>query len=154
MFEDSKREGGSVRHLIVVIAVLAAATGCGLNDPDTRRIIGIIDANPSTATIQAPDTVQLGAAFTATVTTLGSGCTTADGVKLTLQPAEARVIPFDRIPADDDAVCAAILQPLQHPVELRFTAPGTATIVAEGRVYGTTFDPVRGTVTKAVVVVP
>ena len=144
-----------MRHLIVVIAVLAGATGCGLNDPDTRRVIGLIDANPAVRTIEAPDTVRLGAAFTATVYSFGSSsCTTPDGVKLTLEPAVARVIPFDRVPADNSVACTADISPRPHPVELRFTEPGTATIVAEGMVYGTTFDPVRGTVTKAVVVVP
>jgi hypothetical protein len=143
-----------MRHRFVVVAVLAVASGCGVHDPDTRRIVGLIDANPAMGTIQAPDTVQLGATFSATVNSFGNSCTRPDSVELTLEPARARVIPFDRIPADEDVICVDNLGALPHPVELRFTAPGTATIVAEGMVYGTSFERVPGTVTKAVVVVP
>jgi hypothetical protein len=138
-----------------VIAVLAGASGCGLNDPDTRRIVGVIDAQLFGGTIQAPDTVQLGAAFTATVNTIGSSsCTRPDGVTLTLEPAEARVIPYDRIPADNDVACTLDLAPRPHPVELHFTAVGAATIVVEGMVNRESGERVRVTVTKAVVVVP
>ncbi len=144
-----------MRHLIVVIGALAGGTGCGLLDPDTRRVIGLIDANPAT-TIQAPDTVRVGIEFAATVYSIGSSsCTTPDGVKLTLQPAEARVIPYDRVPANNDVACTLDIGRRPHPVELHFTEAGSATIVAAGIVIDqTSGERVRGEVTKAVVVVP
>jgi hypothetical protein len=77
------------------------SVNCGLVDPDTRQIIGFIDADPS-ATIEAPDTVRLG----------------------------------------------------PHPLELHFTELGTATIVAEGMTHGENGERIRGTVSKAIVVVP
>jgi hypothetical protein len=104
--------------------------------------------------IEAPDTVRLGVTFAAIVNSFGNGCTTPDGVKLTLPPAEARVIPFDRVPTDDDVICTDVLAVLPHPLALHFTQPGTATIVADGMVYGPGFERARGTVTRTVVVVP
>jgi hypothetical protein len=75
-------------------------------------------------------------------------------VELTLEPARARVIPFDRVPTDDDRVCTADISPRPHPIRLYFTAPGTAAIVAEGMVYRETGERARGTVSKSVTVVP
>jgi hypothetical protein len=144
-------------HLTAIIGAVFVATSCsGFTDSETGRVVGIISTGGGRPTvIEAPDTVRLGLAFDAIVNSFGSSsCTTPDGVKLTLEPAVARVIPFDRVPADNSVACTADISPRPHPVELRFTAPGTATIVAEGMVYGTTFDLIRGTVTKAVVVVP
>ena len=143
-------------HLTGVIGAVSIATNCFLStDSETGRVIGVINTGGPVATvIEAPDTVWVGVAFAAAVNSYGNSCTAPDGVKLTLAPAEARVIPFDRVPDDDDGVCADVLRRLPHPVELRFTALGAATIVAEGMMYGADFEQVRGTVTKAVVVVP
>ena len=144
-------------HLTAVIGAVSVATSCFLStDSETGRVVGIISTGgPGQTVIEAPDTVRLGAAFGAIVNSFGSSsCTTPDGVKLTLEPSEARVIPFDRIPGSNEVPCTADIAPMPHPVELRFTELGTATIVAEGMVYGTNDERVRGTVTKAVVVVP
>jgi hypothetical protein len=144
-----------VTHLTAVVGALSVATSCFFSsDSETGRIIGVINTGGRTPVIEAPDTVRLGVTFAAIVNSFGNGCTTPDGVKLTLLPAEARVIPFDLVPTDDDAVCAAILTVQPHPVALHFTQPGTATIVADGVVYGTNFERARGTVSKTVVVVP
>ena len=143
-------------HMTAFVGAISVATSCfASTDSETGRVVGIISSGGGGPTvIEAPDTVRLGVAFTATMNSFGNSCTTPDGVKLTLEPARARVIPFDRVPTEDDVVCAEILRGVPHPVELQFTAPGTATIVAEGMVYGTNFERFRGTVTKAVVVVP
>ena len=143
-------------HLTAVIGAISIATSCfAFTDSETGRVVGIISTGGGgLPVIEAPDTVRLGAAFTATVNSFGNGCTTPDGVKLTLLPAEARVIPFDRVPTDDDVLCADVLAVLPHAVALHFTQPGTATIDADGMVYGPNFERARGTVTKAVTVVP
>jgi hypothetical protein len=145
-----------VAHLTAVVGALSVATSCFFSsDSETGRVVGIINTGGSgTTVIEAPDTVRLGATFAAIVNSFGNGCTTPDGVKLTLLPAEARVIPFDRVPTDDDVICADYLAALPHPVALHFTQQGTATIVADGMVYGTNFERARGTVSKTVVVVP
>lgn len=142
-------------HMTAVVGAITVVTSCfASTDSETGRIIGVINTGGRTPVIEAPDTVRLGATFAAIVNSFGNGCTTPDGVKLTLEPARARVIPFDRVPTDDDVVCADILTVQPHPVTLHFTQPGTATIVADGMVYGTNFERVRGTVSKTVVVVP
>lgn len=145
-----------MRHLIVVIGALIGTAGCGLLDPDSRRVVGLIDPGSAPATIEAPDTVQLGVPFAATVNSFGSSsCTTPDGVRLTLEPAEARVIPYDRVPTGDDLVCTADVALHPHPVELHFTQAGAATIVAVGMVLDQTSGKrVRGEATKAVFVLP
>jgi hypothetical protein len=99
--------------------------------------------------------VRLGLTFATTVNSFGSsGCTTPDGVKLTLEPGEARVIPFDRVPADNGVACSGDVSPRPHPVELHFTKLGSASIVAEGMTHGEDGERVRGTVSRSVVVVP
>jgi len=143
-----------MRHMIMAIAI--ATTACS-TEPDTERVVGIIDADPSGSTIVAPDTVQAGVRFAATVNTFGSSnCTAPDGVDLTLEAAAALVIPYDRVLVNpDDGACTADMAPHPHPVELLFTAPGEASIVVEGRVFTPTSNvTIPGTVTKAVVVLP
>jgi hypothetical protein len=143
-----------VTHLTDVLGAISVATSClASTDSETGRVVGLIGLG--TTTIEAPDTVQVGATFIATVNSFGSStCTTPDGVELTLRPAEARVTPYDRITIEKDAVCTADLAPVPHRVQLQFTQPGAATIVAEGMVEQASGGRARGTVTKAVVVVP
>ena len=145
-----------MRYHIVVVGALAGAAGC--SNPaslDTRRVVGIIDPGVQVATIEAPETVRLGARFTATVNSFGSStCTSPDGVRLTRGPAEARVTPYDRVPADDNIVCTADIAPRPHPVELSFTEPGRATIVAQGYIIDQTSGArLLGEVKKTIVVV-
>ena len=140
---------------IAVIAVLAGGWGCGLFEPDTRRVVGLIDPGLALPAIEAPDTVQLGVAFAAVINSFGSSsCTTPDGVRLTLEPSEARVIPYDRVPNGGDIACTADISPIPHPVELQFAVAGAATIVVEGVVALPAGGLGRGTVTKNVVVLP
>jgi hypothetical protein len=143
---------------LLLLTGMVGLAGCStLTGPDTRRVVGLIDAGGSSlSTIVAPDTVQAGATFTATVHSFGSSsCTTPDGVELTLAPTEARVTPYDRVPADRRAVCTADLSPHPHPVELRFTRAGLAIIVAQGEVIdATTRRRTPGAVTKQLLVLP
>ena len=144
-------------HLTAVIGAVSVASNCFFStDSETGRVVGIISTGgPGPVVIEAPDTVRLGAAFGAIVNSFGSSsCTTPDGVKLTLEPAQARVIPFDRVPADDGVACTADISPRPHPIELRFTELGTAAIVAEGMTIRENGERVRGTVSRAVIVVP
>jgi PPE-repeat protein len=146
-----------MRRPLILTGVLVVFAGCSIiTGPDTRRVIGTIDASGTgIPTIVAPDTVQAGSSFTATIHSFGSSsCTTPDGVALTLLPSEARVTPYDLVPADGPIACTADFAPRPHPVELRFTSTGPATIVALGQVFhqnGQGLTP--GTVTKQLVVV-
>jgi hypothetical protein len=146
-----------MRRLLTLIGVLVGLAGCSiLTGPDTRRVIGLIDGSGTgIPTIVAPDTVQAGSSFTATIHSFGSSsCTTPDGVTLTLLPSEARVTPYDRVPGDGPVACTTDFAPRPHPVQLRFTSTGPATIVALGQVFhqsGQGLTP--GTVTKQLVVI-
>jgi hypothetical protein len=143
------------RFLTVALVGLA---GCSsITGSDTRRVVGLI--NPGVTlpgTIVAPDTVQAGVSFRVTVYSFGSSsCVTPDGVDLTLKPTEARVTPFDRVPADPGTVCTADIAVHPHLVELRFTEPGLARIVAQGDVIeASSSRRVRGSVVKELQVVP
>ena len=147
-----------MRHLLILTGVLVGLAGCStFTGPDTRRVVGLIDAGGfGLPTIVAPDTVQVGGSFTVTVHSFGSSsCTTPDGVDLTLTPTEARVTPYDRVPADRRAVCTADLSPRPHPVELRFPRAGPAIIVAQGEVIDvSTGQRTSGSVTKQLLVLP
>lgn len=147
-----------MRSLLILTGLLVGLAGCSaFTGPDTRRVVGLIgEGGSDLRAIVAPDTVQVDVSFTATVNSFGSStCTTPDGVDLTLTPAEARVTPYDRVPADRQVVCTADISLRPHPVELRFTRPGLATIVVQGQVI----DPssgrrISGTVTKQLLVLP
>ena len=144
-------------HLTAVIGAVSVATSCFLStDSETGRVVGIISTDDDVPTIEAPDTVRAGDTFDAVVNTFGSSsCTTPDGVKLTLEPAEVRVTPFDRVPTDDDLVCTRDISPLPHPVQLHFTQPGSVRIVAAGMVIDEkSGDRVPAEVSKAVLVKP
>ncbi len=142
---------------LAIIALAIATTACSTG-PDTERMVGLIDADVGIPTIVAPDTVQAGISFAATVNTFGSSsCTTPDDATVTLETATARVIPYDQVLVNlgDDGACTADMAPMPHPVELVFTVPGDASIIVEGRVFTPTSNrPVPGSVTKAVVVLP
>jgi hypothetical protein len=119
-------------------------------------VVGLIDPGIPRSIIAAPDTVLANASFAATVHSYGSSnCTTPDGVELTLTAAEARVIPYDRVPADRGTLCTSDLRAQPHPVELRFTRAGRASIVVRGEVIDENSGRrVPGTVTKQVFVLP
>ena len=144
-------------HLNAVIGAASIVTNCfAFTNSETGLVVGIIQTGVRGPTIEAPDTVRRGAAFGAVVNTFGSSsCSSADGVKLTLGPAEARVTPYDRVPTGNDVVCTADISPLPHPVTLHFTKRGAAAIVAVGMVIDqTSGERIRGEVTKAVFVIP
>jgi hypothetical protein len=144
-----------MRRLLTLTGVLVGLAGCFSFGPDTRRVVGTIDAGGGGfPTIVAPDTVQVGSSFTATIHSFGSSsCTTPDGVALSLSASEARVTPYDLVPADNGVACTADIAPHSHSVELRFTRAGLATIVALGQVFDRSADGRSpGTVTKQLVV--
>jgi hypothetical protein len=144
-----------MRRLFALTGMLAGLAGCSILGPDNRRVIGTIDASGTgIPTIVAPDTVQVGSSFTATIHTFGSSsCTTPDGVALTLTPSEARVTPYDLVPADNGIACTADYAPHSHQVELSFTSAGPATIVALGQVFHRSAPGlIPGTVSKQLVV--
>jgi hypothetical protein len=105
----------------------------------------------------APDTVPVGTQFTVTVNSFGSSsCTHPDGADLTIVGGLATISPYDRVPADGaDVVCTADVAARPHPVLLRFTAPGSATIRVRGYQYDEQAQQrVIGTVDRTIAIEP
>jgi hypothetical protein len=146
-----------MRRLLILTGALVGLADCSaFTGPDTRRIVGTIDPSGTGNTVLAPDTVQAGSSFIAIIHTFGSSsCTTPDGVALKLGSSEARITPYDLVPADKGTVCTADLAPQPHPVELRFSHVGPATIVVLAAVIDQgSGGQSRGVVTKQLVVIP
>jgi hypothetical protein len=122
---------------LALVALLGA--GCGLprnsSDSELERQIGIIRSEYlHSPALVAPDTVAAGATFAVTVTTLGyNSCWQAAGADVARDPQRARIVPYDRIVGH---ACFHALVELPRTVELRFDAPGTATLIVEGRTDG------------------
>jgi hypothetical protein len=123
-----------------VIALLAlslglAAGACGSpTEPNTERVVGRIDPSLSSRpVVSAPGEVRAGAAFTVTITTVGFGCTTAEGGEVAVHGDLARIVPYDRVPQPGhDTFCPEVVTIL--PRDLRVTLPQAGT--ARLRVVG------------------
>jgi hypothetical protein len=84
--------------------------------------------------IVAPDSVEAGVFFDATVITIGAdGCWRAAGEEVQLDAMVAEVRPYDSTGRTADAACRMALVELPRTVRLRFAAPGEATIRVRGR---------------------
>ncbi len=121
---------------VALVALLGAGCGrAGSSDSEPERQIGIIRSEYlHSPALVAPDTVAAGATFAVTVTTLGNdNCWQAAGAEVTRDPQHARIVPYDRVVGQ---ACFQALVELPRTVELRFNAPGTATLIVEGRTDG------------------
>jgi hypothetical protein len=84
--------------LALILGLAAGACGSP-TEPNTERVIGRIDPSLSSRpVVAAPAEVRAGAKFTVTVTTVGLGCTTAEGGAVEVREDLARIVPYDRIP--------------------------------------------------------
>jgi hypothetical protein len=108
--------------LALILGLAAGACGSP-TEPNTERVIGRIDPSLSSRpVVAAPAEVRVGAAFTVTVTTVGFGCTTAEGGRVDVRDDIARIVPYDRIPSEGhDAFCPEVVTIL--PRDLRVTMP-------------------------------
>jgi hypothetical protein len=121
--------------VLLALTLGLAAGACGSpTEPNTERVIGRIDPSLSSRpVVAAPAEVRAGAEFTVTVTTVGFGCTTAEGGAVVVRGDLARIVPYDRVPsAGHDAFCPEIVTIL--PRDLRITMPRAGT--ARLRVVG------------------
>jgi hypothetical protein len=101
MAEVAMTRPAAVLVLLAMSLGLAAGAGaCGSpTEPNTQRVVGRIDPSLSSRpVVSAPAEVRAGAAFTVTVTTVGFGCTTAEGGAVVVRDDLARIVPYDRIP--------------------------------------------------------
>jgi hypothetical protein len=105
--------------------------------------------------IVAPDTVQAGVHFDATVSTVGAdGCWRAEGATVELAPMLAAVRPYDRANHSGGTVCPQMVVNLPRTVRLVFAEPGEGVIRVHGRrvVDGNLAAATEATVERRVVV--
>ncbi|MBV9772685.1 MAG: hypothetical protein JO040_01970 [Gemmatimonadetes bacterium] len=142
------------RTVYITLLLAALAAGCDVMPTGVRgsRQMGILEwrIHPSLqvraqarletaselarAVIAAPDTVEAGAFFTATVTTIGADyCWQPADATLQLDGSTAVVTPYDSVLSYPDTGCADARRELLHPVRLRFTRPGEAVLRVRGR---------------------
>lgn len=139
----------------LALAAALAAVGCeSTTAPKGTRAIGILEwvqdaSNLRSASLQhpdhmvvAPDTVQAGVPFTASVTTLGpTSCWRADGAQVQAGASLAVVTPYDHTDEGEGIACATMVVDLPRTVELSFSARGEAVLRVVGRrVVGQNFD--------------
>lgn len=104
---------------------------------DTEGPSGVTEGS-----IEAPDRVQVGETFIATVTTIGlNGCWRPVDEEVSMEGLAAEIVPFDTDARDEDLACTTALASLEHSVELSFDQPGEAVLTVQGRrVIGKTQD--------------
>lgn len=134
-------------------ALLALAAACSSSLlTEWRRVPGVISIYDDRETSQAlaiPDTVTVGASFTARVTTFGSGtCTRADGATVQVAGSLAEISPFDRDVVGGPGVCTDDLRSFPRDVQLRLMVPGEALV----RVRGTNIAGAPATVERRIFV--
>lgn len=119
----------------LALSLALAAGACGSpTEPNTERVIGRIDPSLSSRpVVWAPAEVRAGAEFTVTVTTVGSGCTIAEGGRVELREALARIVPYDRTPkAGHGTFCPEVLTVLPRDLEVTIPRAGTANLRVVG----------------------
>ena len=135
----------------VLLALTLGTLGCNSPaQPGSQRVVAVIDnggtgGNP----LGAPDTVAVGVAFLATVTTFGGACDKPDGTDVQNTGSVVDVTPYILLPPSG-TICIALLVARSRDVPLTFTAPGTGVI----RLHGRRFGPGDLTVIRTVVVKP
>lgn len=160
----------NTRTFAFVLALIPALAGCETaTEPRGQRVVGILEwhsaaqgsassslqmADSDAAVITAPDTVDAGVPFEATITTIGSnGCWREAGAEIELNGNLAVVVPHDYT-SEDQAGCTQALVQLPRSVEIRFAQPGEATLRVKGRkvVGGNHENATPVTVEKRIVV--
>jgi hypothetical protein len=134
---------------IVLLLILASAGACNSPlDQGRHRIVGLIDnGGVPIEPLALSDTVNVGVAFTATVTTFGSSCLIPDGATVSVSDLTAAITPYDLAPPA--GICTADFRSHPRPVALVFSTPGTAVVILHGRGFS---GPIS--LTRSVVVQP
>ena len=137
------------------LGLMAGACGSP-TEPNTERVVGRIDPSLSSRpVVSAPAEARAGTAFTVTVTTVGFGCTTAEGGAVEVSGDLARIVPYDRVPGvGHDALCGErIVTILPRDLRVTLQQPGTARLRVVG-LSASTPESVLDSVDIAISVVP
>lgn len=139
---------------LLALAILVPAAGCTvLSGPESETVRGILAVGPSPTaaagavspdheppddppqgSLEVPDTVGVGEAFTAMVRTVGmNGCWAAAGEDVSVDGLTATIVPFDATGEREGVACTTALVSLRHDVRLTFREAGEAAVRVEGR---------------------
>lgn len=142
-----------IRRMALAAALLlgAACSPTGTEGEDYVRAPGLLTfAGHAGPEVEVPAAARAGEPFRVTVVTWGSTCRrrAAPEVTRTDQRADVAVYDLNQV----GGVCDRALRALRHVVELRFDAPGTATVRIHGEGYDGGNTPVPLTVERTVTI--
>lgn len=116
--------------VLMLTSVLAGGCAGMLESKEDRRL-GVIAFYDEPVTVQAPDTVEAGAAFEVTVRTYGDGCVTRGETIVEQDGLIVIVRPYDV--HSGASVCTQELRMFDHRASVSVDEPGTAEIRVRGR---------------------
>ena len=126
--------GTAGRREIGIVQWLSGAQANLSSSGAASSMSASIDGSEAPPVISAPDEVQAGIPFEATITTIGpSICWRADGAETQVSGSLAVVTPHDFSPESKDVACGGALNSLPRTVKLTFAAPGEAVLRVNGR---------------------
>ena len=147
--------GAAGRREIGIVEWISGAQANLSSSGATLSMSSSLDGAEARAVISAPDEVQAGVPFEATITTIGpSMCWRADGAETQVSGSLAVVTPHDFSPESEDFGCGDALINLPRTVKITFAAPGEAVLRVNGRkvVGGNTAAASSATVEKQILV--
>ena len=120
-----------MRRLLIPVLLGLLAGACGILGPDEKLVVGVFSRLTPPV---IPDSVGIGAAFTVTVTTVGSRtCTRTGKTEVKIQDNIATITPYDYENVSAGDICTADLHNFTHEATVRFLQVGEALIVIRGR---------------------
>lgn len=109
-----------------------ALAGCGLLGPDEELRPGVIVSYGQPLLLEAPDTVDSGVPFRASVRTYGGGCISKGPTTVSVEGRTATIVPLDR--HRKARYCTDDLAGFTHETEVVFQGAGPAFVAVRGRV--------------------
>ena len=137
------------------IGIVEWLSGAQASLSPSGAALSVSSSSEAPAVISAPDEVQAGLPFEATITTIGpSICWRADGTETKVSGSLAVVIPYDSSPEGEAVVCGAAIIYLPRTVKITFVTRGEAILRVHGRQVreGNTADVSFATVEKKILV--
>jgi uncharacterized Zn-binding protein involved in type VI secretion len=121
---------GLCRQPLLAVAAVAALQGCGILGLGEQEQPGVIQYHGDTTVVYLPALVSVDSAFAVRLHTFGGGCVTAGRTAVEIDGRTATIRPIDMDSGAD--ICTDELRFLQHEAQVRFLAPGPATVVVQG----------------------
>lgn len=122
-------------------------------NPDEKRVLGILHFFGDTAPIEAPQSAVAGEPFEVTITTFGGGCDDPGSAVVKTDALLATIEPYDFTVADEKTACPDILKMMSRSVQVTFQQPGEAVLRVVGlRVDASNRDGVQEVIDRTITV--